>query len=742
MKADYWMGPNINLNDPPAFHRAGEHIIADKIVDNLPARGYLSAARTPAPSADSQTAGLESEIALRRAPPARAGPASTLSPSAGRLTMTRPVRTQFLCLAALCACVFAAAPGPPSRAMRHAAPAAAPRQKVDPPPVCFAGRGGTIFADKREVTVEILPGNPHAGFTSDLFLSIDGRPPIYFGTSREAGRVTNIGRLPEGVEIVFLMVVRETGDNFYSGRFDRNPDRIPHADVECVEYGKYNVSFEDLLGGGDRSYNDLRFQVRTEPACDPDSDAPPETEQIGFEGAECGPNTVGPVKTTWGQFGERAVLEADTGHRMELRCISGNMPDSMPTFQLRFAKPGGQFWMIGVCPYGGGCNSGTFTHSGDKDKNGKPDCFVQTRWESRDYHTNDTFNWFTGQKETATVLDHAVSTYDAVHDNLVKENKMFQYADPAASTGIVRCNDPKVAEGKYLGTIRVDPPLGPATESFFEAVLRRMLRTGRADPPMTADPFSPADLNRDGKLDAADRAIFDAAFGSCAGRANYNPLAEFNADGCVTPSDERVFLSLFRAGSRGNAPPVARCGAPTLAAPPDSCAATLNPRDLDAGSTDPDGDALTFSLGSPAALGVGAHKATLVVTDARGASSSCAAAVTVADRIAPAISQPAASRTTLSPPNHRMVEVVINYTATDNCGAPTTSLSVTSNEPVDEPGSGKTSPDWEVVDARRVRLRAERAGTGAGRVYTVTVTAADGAGNTSRRSVEVLVPHN
>ena len=41
---------------------------------------------------------------------------------------------------------------------------------------------------------------------------------------------------------------------------------------------------------------------------------------------------------------------------------------------------------------------------------------------------------------------------------------------------------------------------------------------------------------------------------------------------------------------------------------------------------------------------------------------------------------------------------------------------------MDGTGDGDTSPDWEVIDAHHVLLRAERAGNGSGRIYTITVT--------------------
>jgi hypothetical protein len=113
------------------------------------------------------------------------------------------------------------------------------------------------------------------------------------------------------------------------------------------------------------------------------------------------------------------------------------------------------------------------------------------------------------------------------------------------------------------------------------------------------------------------------------------------------------------------------------------------------------------------------------------------------DNVAPVIAGEAVDRPVLWSPNHKMVEVVVSYSVTDNFdGAPPVTLSVTSNEPDDANGSGKTSPDWEVVTNHLVRVRAERSGLGVGRVYTITITATDADGNSSSKQVYVRVPHN
>lgn len=107
--------------------------------------------------------------------------------------------------------------------------------------------------------------------------------------------------------------------------------------------------------------------------------------------------------------------------------------------------------------------------------------------------------------------------------------------------------------------------------------------------------------------------------------------------------------------------------------------------------------------------------------------------VITGERVTPAV---------LSPPNHKMLNVAVEYAATDSCGPVTTKLSVTSNEPGDANGDGNTGPDWEIVNDRLVRLRAERSGQGTARVYTITITATDSAGQSSSRQVMVTVPKN
>ncbi len=100
---------------------------------------------------------------------------------------------------------------------------------------------------------------------------------------------------------------------------------------------------------------------------------------------------------------------------------------------------------------------------------------------------------------------------------------------------------------------------------------------------------------------------------------------------------------------------------------------------------------------------------------------------------------------TLWPVNHKMVPIMVDYDVKNVCGVVnpvTVSLSVSCNQPVNGTGDGNTSPDWVVVDAHHVQLRAERAGTAGDRIYTITITATDSKGNIATQPVTVTVPQS
>lgn len=112
------------------------------------------------------------------------------------------------------------------------------------------------------------------------------------------------------------------------------------------------------------------------------------------------------------------------------------------------------------------------------------------------------------------------------------------------------------------------------------------------------------------------------------------------------------------------------------------------------------------------------------------------------DTNAPVIVSASPSKSSLWPPNHKMVKINVSAEVTDDCSTPTWKIiGVTSNEPVNDKGDGNTSPDWQILDDHSLNLRAERAGTGSGRIYTISLQAVDSVGNLSAtKTITVTVP--
>jgi hypothetical protein len=180
------------------------------------------------------------------------------------------------------------------------------------------------------------------------------------------------------------------------------------------------------------------------------------------------------------------------------------------------------------------------------------------------------------------------------------------------------------------------------------------------------------------------------------------------------------------------AAPSGQCSAPVTigqATATDACAGALLPT-----GTRSDGKALTDPYP------VGTTTITWSATDATGNPASATQTVQVNDTAGPTISGLAATPNRLWPPNHQLVEITVNYTGSDNCaGALTWALSASSNEPDSGLDREDVPGDIQIVDAHHLKLRAERYGK-RGRVYTLTITCTDDAGNQATQSVLVRVP--
>jgi len=111
------------------------------------------------------------------------------------------------------------------------------------------------------------------------------------------------------------------------------------------------------------------------------------------------------------------------------------------------------------------------------------------------------------------------------------------------------------------------------------------------------------------------------------------------------------------------------------------------------------------------------------------------------DKTPPVISGLPGADCSLFPPNHKLVDVA-TVTASDVLsGLAAFDVSGTSNE-TPSPGEADIVITGSNLDPRDVQLRVERLGSGTGRVYTLTATATDVAGNIATSTATCVVPHD
>ena len=146
-----------------------------------------------------------------------------------------------------------------------------------------------------------------------------------------------------------------------------------------------------------------------------------------------------------------------------------------------------------------------------------------------------------------------------------------------------------------------------------------------------------------------------------------------------------------------------------------------------------EGPAPTFNLPS-----LGTYTFDLTIYDDWAQWATDSVNVTLADLEPPRIGSVAVTPAVLWPPNRQMVPVAVTVAdVSDACSGPVTCRidSVTSNEAL-------APNDWVITGALTVQLRADRVGDGSGRVYTIAIRCTDAAGNSTRKTVTVRVPHD
>ena len=112
------------------------------------------------------------------------------------------------------------------------------------------------------------------------------------------------------------------------------------------------------------------------------------------------------------------------------------------------------------------------------------------------------------------------------------------------------------------------------------------------------------------------------------------------------------------------------------------------------------------------------------------------------ERVAANCDTARASIESIWPANHKLVDIQI-VNLTDTCGSVLVTIDgITQDEPVNDIGDGSTGPDAFGVGTDTAQLRAERSGTGDGRVYEISFTANAGTRGACSGTVQVGVPHD
>jgi hypothetical protein len=146
---------------------------------------------------------------------------------------------------------------------------------------------------------------------------------------------------------------------------------------------------------------------------------------------------------------------------------------------------------------------------------------------------------------------------------------------------------------------------------------------------------------------------------------------------------------------------------------------------------------------------VGETQVRYTARDNSGNEAQCTTTVMVLDRAAPEVTVRGLEGSW--PPNHQYRTVSLEecgIKVRDVCAGTQVGVEsafitcVTSDEAEDGPGDGHTGADVVLVDERTVKLRAERSGTGDGRVYRIHFRVRDAAGNETAAVCNAAVPHD
>lgn len=160
--------------------------------------------------------------------------------------------------------------------------------------------------------------------------------------------------------------------------------------------------------------------------------------------------------------------------------------------------------------------------------------------------------------------------------------------------------------------------------------------------------------------------------------------------------------------------------------------------------TDPESGIAFASNCAPTSLTADTAATTLTCSARNGAGLSASASVTIRiDQTPPAISGMPGADCSLWPPNHKLVQVA-HIVARDGLSgvAPGSLMVRSSSNEASDPREADTLVTPDGSGGFTVQLRVERNGNGNGRIYRVTASVADLAGNTATAAGTCVVPLN
>lgn len=137
---------------------------------------------------------------------------------------------------------------------------------------------------------------------------------------------------------------------------------------------------------------------------------------------------------------------------------------------------------------------------------------------------------------------------------------------------------------------------------------------------------------------------------------------------------------------------------------------------------------ITYTPASGKFFRLGNHS--IIVQSSTG--QKCSFTVIVTDNEPPVLSEIALTRNILWPASNKMKKVGLIYNVKDNGEEVNSIVTVSSN-------ATDGIKDWEIEDNRNLRLKASRLPDGSPRIYTITVTATDKAGNKASRTTSIAV---